>query len=246
MTFKVHWVAPVSWKWTEFTVYLFYLHKNGYSTHSSKSLLFCHVKHTHMLSIGHFLRTEHFMAVWRGCTLPTSWDLMVCRVQPLLLFLLHLCTKETIEKGTMWKSIETLWAWSYMNTTVLRMHKILPVKYFSLALARSSASKYHTVMAYLQRQFEQWVTAIKTRSSECVRWKHLNADLVAKAGWTSWGFRLSDQNSSSRSNLGSMSANWAFPSGKIRRRPPCSWQKETSMKRNLLSIQISSKQQQKN
>lgn len=48
-----------------------------------------------MLSIGHFLSTEHLMAVCEGCTLPTSWNLLLCQVQPLLLFLLHLQTEKT-------------------------------------------------------------------------------------------------------------------------------------------------------
>lgn len=67
-----------------------------------------------------------------------------------------------------------------------------PVRYFTLARALSSASKYQTVIAYL----------------------------VVYAGCTSWGFRRSDQKNSSLSNLGSMSANWALPSGKIRSIPP--------------------------
>lgn len=49
--------------------------------------------------------------------------------------------------------------------------------------------------------------------------------LVAYAGCTSWGLRRSDQKNSSLSNLGSMSANWALPSGKIRRIPPLTWEK---------------------
>lgn len=115
----------------------------------------------------------------------------------------------------------------------------IPVKYFSLALARSSASKYHTVMAYLRggkrygtkgRTLEQWImgeTEFKKGDPppqlSPFPSPPLPSDLVEWAGCTSWGFRRSDQNSSSRSNLGSMSANWALPSGKIRRRPPCSW-----------------------
>lgn len=46
--------------------------------------------------------------------------------------------------------------------------------------------------------------------------------LVEKEGCTSCGFLRSDQNTSSRSNSGLMSATYAFPSGKIRRTPPCS------------------------
>lgn len=57
----------------------------------------------------------------------------------------------------------------------------------------SSASKYHSVMAYR----------------------------VLKAGWTSCGFLLSDQKNRIRSNSGSMSATWScHPSGNIRKRPP--------------------------
>lgn len=79
-------------------------------------------------------------------------------------------------------------------------------------------------MAYLPRQNEsEWVAARQSGPSDRVQRTHFDADLVAKAGWTSCGFRLSDQNRRRRSNFGSMSANWAFPSGKIRRRPPCSW-----------------------
>lgn len=54
------------------------------------------------------------------------------------------------------------------ETTGAKKQWVLPVKYFSLALARSSASKYQTVIAYLQRDGEEtrWATA-EPLSAEC-------------------------------------------------------------------------------
>lgn len=49
--------------------------------------------------------------------------------------------------------------------TAWRTRQIPPVKYFSFALARSSASKYHTVMAYLRRQSGRWVPYETQRGS---------------------------------------------------------------------------------
>lgn len=70
---------------------------------------------------------------------------------------------------------------------------LLSLWYLRQAWLLSSASKYHNVMAYL----------------------------VLYAGWTSWGFLLSDQKNKILSKQGSMSATWSRqPSGNILSRPP--------------------------
>lgn len=51
-----------------------------------------------------------------------------------------------------------------------------PVRYFSLALARSSASKYHTVMAYLQTVQTRTVRAHGSTEGE---WRRRNGTLTS-------------------------------------------------------------------
>lgn len=65
------------------------------SPSQGKVCCFCHVKHTHMLSVGHFLGTERLKAICRGRRHPPSSGLMICQDPLWLLFLPHLHTKET-------------------------------------------------------------------------------------------------------------------------------------------------------
>lgn len=77
--------------------------------------------------------------------------------------------------------------------------------YLSFAAARSVASKYHTVMAYLQSHSALNNTILKhNQPSRFII--IIVIDLCRCAGSTSCGFRLSDQKKRSLSNFGSISA----------------------------------------
>lgn len=92
--------------------------------------------------------------------------------------------------------------------------------YLSFAAARSIASKYHTVMAYLQLHTALNSTILKhIRPSGFII--SINIDLCRNAGSTSCGFRLSDQKKRSLSNFGSISATLCLICcGYMRNTPP--------------------------